>query len=240
MAFKPVALKVTINGTEYSAQPGQAILDICRRENINLPTLCFFEGLAKVGACRLCLVEIEGLSKLFPACTTPVANGQKIRTDTERLNKYRRMTTELFFAERNHICAVCVANTHCELQDLARKVGMEHVRFPYLFPSCATDATHAKFILDHNRCILCTRCVRVCAEVEGAHTWDVKGRGFFSRTISDLNQSWGASESCTSCGKCVQVCPTGALWPKDAAQGTLRKFPAKISELVSNRAGERA
>jgi bidirectional [NiFe] hydrogenase diaphorase subunit len=89
-----------------------------------------------------------------------------------------------------------------------------HVRFPYLYPNATVDASHDMFVMDHNRCILCTRCVRVCDEIEGAHTWDVMGRGTHSRVITDLNQPWGTSDTCTSCGKCVQVCPTGALSSK--------------------------
>ena len=94
-----------------------------------------------MGACRLCLVEIEGINKLLPACTTKVAANQVIKTQTERLKKYQKITTELLFAERNHVCAVCVANGNCELQDLGYKVGMEHVRFPYLFPKAEVDTS---------------------------------------------------------------------------------------------------
>jgi bidirectional [NiFe] hydrogenase diaphorase subunit len=98
-------------------------------------------------------------------------------------------------------------------------VGMDHVRFPYQHPTLDVDASHWRFGLDNNRCVLCTRCVRVCDEIEGAHTWDVAGRGAASRVITDLNQPWGQSESCTACGKCVQVCPTGALLEKAQAAG---------------------
>ena len=100
---------------------------------------------------------------------------------------------------------------------------MTHVRYPYLFPEVAVDASHDRFILDHNRCILCTRCVRVCDEIEGAHTWDVMGRGTHSRVITDMNQPWGDSETCTSCGKCVQACPTGALSGKGKAVAEMEK-----------------
>jgi bidirectional [NiFe] hydrogenase diaphorase subunit len=97
------------------------------------------------------------------------------------------------------------------------------VTLPYLYPKMAIDASHARFVLDHNRCVLCTRCVRVCDEVEGAHTWDLMGRGVQSRVISDLAQPWGTSESCTSCGKCVHVCPTGALFEKGASVSEMTK-----------------
>ena len=91
--------------------------------------------------------------------------------------RYRRLILELLFSERNHICSVCVSNGHCELQTLAQTLGMTHVHFPYHYPKLPVDASHERFVVDHNRCILCTRCVRVCDEIEGAHTWDVMGRG---------------------------------------------------------------
>ncbi len=203
---------LTLDGRPVSAGPDQTVLDLCREHGIPLPTLCHLDGLSEVGACRLCLVEVKGAPRLQPACATVPEEGMEIATDSERLRRYRRQILELLFAERNHICAVCVANGRCELQDLATTLGMESVRFPYRHPRTEMDASHPRFVLDHARCILCTRCVRVCDEIEGAHTWDVAGRGAASRVIIDLAQPWGTSTSCTSCGKCVQVCPTGALF----------------------------
>ena len=130
-----------------------------------------------MGACRLCLVEIKGSNKLLPACVTTVQEGMQISTSTDRLKTHRRTILEMLFAERNHICSVCVSNGHCELQSLAQQQGLTHVRLPYRNPDLGVDASHERFTVDHNRCILCTRCVRVCAEVEGAHIWDVMGRG---------------------------------------------------------------
>ncbi len=224
-----------IDGKAVECAPGQTLLQVCRKNGIPLPTLCFLEGLGNVGACRLCLVEIEGSPRLFPACTTPAAPNMKVRTDSERLKEYRKMTVELLFAERNHVCAVCVSNGACELQDLAAEVGMTRVRFPYLFPTHRLDGTHRLYNMDHNRCVLCTRCVRVCDEVEGAHHWDVAGRGHNSRIISDFDRPWGDSDTCTDCGKCVEVCPTGALWPKALVQGKIKKEPMFIAELVERR-----
>ncbi len=106
----------------------------------------------------------------------------EVTTDSERLKTYRRTILELLFTERNHICSVCVSNGNCELQSLAQKLDMTHVHFPYLYPKLAVDASHERFVMDHNRCILCTRCVRVCDEIEGAHTWDMMGRGIDCRT----------------------------------------------------------
>jgi len=177
-----------------------------------VPTLCQLDGLSDVGACRLCLVEVAGSHKLAPACVTTVAEGMVVTTESPRLHEYRKMILELLFAERNHVCAVCVANGKCELQYLATKLDMDHVRYDYLTPPASVDISHDRFGLDHNRCIMCTRCVRSCDEVEGAHTWDVSGRGTGVRVITDMNQPWGESRTCTSCGKCVQACPTGALF----------------------------
>jgi bidirectional [NiFe] hydrogenase diaphorase subunit len=147
----------------------------------------------------------------------------EVTTTSERLEHYRRGIVELLFAERNHVCSVCVSNGHCELQSMAQKLGITHIHYPYRFPNAEVDASHDRFIVDHNRCILCTRCVRVCDEIEGAHTWDVMGRGIDSQVITDLNQPWGSSDTCTSCGKCVQVCPTGALFEKGRSVAEMEK-----------------
>ena len=217
------ARTLIVDGQHVSADENETLLEAATDVGIQIPTLCHLEGLSNIGACRMCLVEVTGSAKLLPACVTKVAEGMEVRTDTERLHKYRLMILELLFAERNHICAVCVANGHCDLQALAQRHGMSHVRFSYLYPPAVVDASHDRFVIDHNRCILCTRCVRVCNEIEGAHTWDVMGRGTNSRVITDLHQPWGDSETCTSCGKCVQVCPTGALFEKGKSVAEMAK-----------------
>jgi bidirectional [NiFe] hydrogenase diaphorase subunit len=215
---------LVIDEHEVSARAGQTILEVARESEINIPTLCHLDGLSDVGACRLCLVEVKGSNKLLPACVTTVQEGMEISTSTDRLKTHRRTILEMLFAERNHVCSVCVANGHCELQSLAQEQGLTHVRLPYRNPDLGVDASHERFTLDHNRCILCTRCVRVCAEVEGAHIWDVMGRGTDSIIISDLHQPWGES-ACTRCGKCVQVCPTGALFDKSKIGSDHPKYP---------------
>jgi bidirectional [NiFe] hydrogenase diaphorase subunit len=229
------AKTLTIDGQLVSARSGETILQAARDADIAIPTLCHFDGLSDVGACRLCLVEVEGQPKLLASCVTAVAEGMVVHTNTARLREYRRMILELLFAERNHVCSVCVVNGHCELQDLAVGQGMDHVRFDYQFPRLSADLSHQQFGMDHNRCVMCTRCVRVCDEIEGVHTWDVMGRGAGVRVITDMNQPWGKSDTCTSCGKCVQVCPTGALFPQGATVGSVRKDHQRIELLVAAR-----
>jgi bidirectional [NiFe] hydrogenase diaphorase subunit len=203
-----------IDDQDIGAREDQTILEAAREHGIEIPTLCHLQGLSDVGACRLCLVEVKGVNRLQAACVTMVAEGMEVVTDSQRLQKYRRTIVEMLFTERNHVCSVCVSNGHCELQTLAQTLGMTHVHLPYLRDMHYVDASHERFVVDHNRCVLCTRCVRVCDEIEGAHTWDVMGRGTSAKVITDLNQPWGTSETCTGCGKCVHVCPTGALSEK--------------------------
>jgi bidirectional [NiFe] hydrogenase diaphorase subunit len=212
-----------IDGIDVSAADDQTILQVARERGIFIPTLCYLEGLSFVGACRLCVVEIDGNPNPVSACATFPQEGMEVRTNTERLQGYRRLILEMLFAEGNHVCAVCVVNGHCELQWLANKLGMNYNSLENFNPAKKVDASHYRFAIDHNRCILCTRCVRVCDEIERAHIWDVMGRGVNSKVITELNQPWGESLNCTSCGKCINVCPTGALFKKSKAVAEMEK-----------------
>jgi bidirectional [NiFe] hydrogenase diaphorase subunit len=212
-----------IDGIDVGAREDETLLELAEENGIFIPTLCHMEGLSEWGGCRLCMVEIKGSNRLMPACMTYAEEGMDVVTDSERLHKYRTMILDLLFSERNHVCSVCVSNGHCDLQYMSEKLGMTHVGVPYLNPVLPVDASHDYFIMDHNRCILCQRCVRVCREIEGAQTKGTLGRGVETRVITDLNEPWGQAMSCTSCGKCVQVCPTGALVQKGKSVAEMTK-----------------
>lgn len=214
----PQKITLTINGKVCEGKQGHTILDIARANGIYIPTLCHLEGLTAWGGCRLCIVEIEGSPKVVPSCATPAVAGSKIRTDTPRLQGLRKATLELLFSERNHICPMCPFNKgDCGLQHQGYLHGITNIRYQYLYPSLSADLTPKYFGLDHNRCILCTRCVRTCDEIEGVHTLDVANRGNKNLIVADLAVGIGQSETCTSCGACVANCPTGALFDKAAA-----------------------
>jgi len=228
-------VSVRIDGELCTATEGQTIYEVASANGRYIPALCHMDGLSSAGTCRLCLVEVAGIGRLLPSCTTPVHSGMSVTTDSENLAHHRLMALELLFVERNHICAVCVSNGHCELQGLALKLGLTHVRFPYNYPRLPVDTSHPRFVLDHNRCVLCSRCVRVCDEIEGAHVWDIAARGINSVVVSDLDRPWGDSESCTSCGKCVQACPTGALVEKGHAVEEMTKRNVVVTKLAAKR-----
>jgi len=228
-------VSIRIDGELIEAKEGMTLFEAAQMSGKFVPGLCQLKGLTSVGACRLCMVEVAGVNRLLPSCTTPVQAGMSIVTNSPRLAGYRKMVLELLFAEGNHICAVCVSNNHCELQELAQKLGVHQVHFAYSYPRRPVDASHPRYILDHNRCIYCTRCVRVCAEVEGAHVWDIMGRGVSSRIGAEMNKPWGKAPSCTSCGKCVQVCPTGALAERGFAAGEMIKKPEVVTRLATLR-----
>jgi len=232
-------ITIRIDGELVKTDRGSSIFEAAKTNGKHIPGLCNMKGLRPVGACRLCMVEVAGVNRLLPSCTTPAQEGMSVTIRSSRLDAYRKQALELLLSERNHVCAVCVSNGHCELQSLATALGVTNVRYGYRYPKLQVDLSHPRYVLDHNRCILCTRCVRVCAEVEGAHVWDIAGRGIHSMLTCEMNRTWGGSRNCTSCGKCVQVCPTGALAEKGFAVEEMIKRTASVERLAVVRGGGR-
>jgi bidirectional [NiFe] hydrogenase diaphorase subunit len=210
-------IKLKIDNVEVAVPEGTTILEAAKSNGIDIPTLCNLEGLSGYGGCRLCMVEIHGSPKLFAACVTPVGMGMEVITQSDKLREYRKMAIQFILSERTHICAVCVANNACELQKLANDLGVDHVMFEREWTRLPVDSTHDFLVLDRNRCILCTRCLRVCDEIEGVHTLDLKMRGKDAQVIVDLDEDWVNSSSCTSCRKCAKVCPVGAIYVESVA-----------------------
>ena len=216
-------ITLTINERQVKGKEGDTVLEVCQANGIDLPTLCHLEGLSDVGACRMCVVEIERERRPVPACTYPARDGLVVNTHTPELEKYRRLILELIFTERNHFCMFCEQSGDCELQKLAYRYQMDNVRYPYTFPSLPVDSLSDYLVIDHNRCILCGRCVRACSEVAGIHALDFGKRGWRTVVSADLEQSLGES-SCLSCGACMQACPAGAIFSK------LSLYKGKTSE----------
>lgn len=221
-------VRLQIDGRALQVAEGSSLLQACHEAGISVPTLCFVEGLSVVGACRLCLVSVAGQPRPLAACTTAVGAGMVVETRNATLTLLRRLGLELLFQEGNHVCAFCVASGSCELQSLAQQLGVDHLRYPAQRQQRRVDASHPRFLLDHNVCILCSRCVRVCAEIEGAQVWELAERGSATRLVAGLDQPWGSVDACTSCGKCVQLCPTGALADKAWTTGE-RQVDASVA-----------
>ena len=217
-------MTLTIDGKQVKGQEGDTVLDICQANDIDVPTLCHMNGLSDVGACRMCVVDIEGERRPVPSCTYPARDGLVVKTNSDELERYRRQILELMFSERNHFCMFCEQSGDCELQKLAYRYRMDNVRYPYCFPTLPVDAVSDYLVIDHNRCVLCGRCVRVCGEIAANYTLDFSGRGWRTVVAADLEQPL-AESSCVTCGACVQACPTGAIFSKTSLYRGIRHPP---------------
>ncbi len=207
-------VKIRINGMEVEASPDKTLYQVAKELGIHIPVLCHFEPLIPKGACRICVVEDRGALKT--ACTTPVAPGMDIQTDSPKVMEARKMNLQLIFSERNHYCMYCERTGECELQNLGYEHGLDHFEFPTYERRFPVDNSHEYILFDHNRCVLCRRCVRACSDLAGHYVLSESERGIETMIIADLGFPLGES-SCVSCGLCVQVCPTGALIDKRCA-----------------------
>ncbi len=209
-------VNITINGQKISTKAGITVLQAAREAGIDIPTLCDHPALSPVGACRMCIVEIKGQRTLQTSCTFPVTDGMEIQTDSKTVTDARKLVLDMIFSERNHFCPYCEMSGNCELQNLGYRYRVDHWVFPTYTKAFPLDATHKYYLMEHNRCVLCGRCIRACDELVANHTLGLGQRGSGSMVHADANIPLGES-SCISCGTCTQVCPTGALFYKRSA-----------------------
>ena len=210
-------VQITINGKQIEVPEGTTVLRAAEMAGIKIPKLCDHKELTPYGGCRLCIVEVQGVRVPMASCTLPVSQGQVINTETEALKKSRKFILSMLFSERNHFCPFCqVSGGDCELQNAAYEEEMTHWPIQPGWNNFVVDTSHPYFVLDNNRCILCRRCVRACAEMAGNFTLSVAERGAKSMIVADTDVALGES-TCIKCGSCVQVCPTGAIIDRTSA-----------------------
>ena len=205
-----------IDGVEVSVPEGTSVMAAAVDAGVRVPKLCATDSLEAFGSCRLCLVEIEGRKGYPASCTTAVAPGMKVRTQTPKLADLRRGVMELYISDHPLDCLTCSANGNCELQDMAGVVGLREVRYGYEGENhlkAEKDNSNPYFSFDPSKCIVCSRCVRACEETQGTFALTIDGRGFASMVSPSENQPFMESE-CVSCGACVQACPTATLMEK--------------------------
>ncbi len=204
------SIKLTIDGKEVITAAGNTILMAARQAKIHIPTLCYHPRLPISGACRACVVEVEGRPALVASCATPVAEGMVVHTRSARVLRARRLVVDLLLASGDHNCLLCQSNGVCELQEMAYDLGVESFRFPVDSPRYPKDTSNSMIERDLNKCILCGRCVRACNEVQVNEVIDFGYRGGKAKIITAWDLPYGESD-CVFCGECVSVCPTGSL-----------------------------
>jgi len=234
---------VTINGMTVAVEGERNLLEVIRKAKVDLPTFCYHSELSIYGACRLCLVEVEGRGTV-PACSTPPEAGMKVATHTPQIRELRKIIVELLLANHDNNCPTCSKSAHCQLQSLARKLGVEKVRFKPTPKEARIDVSTASLVRDPDKCVLCGDCVRVCSEIQGIGAIDFAFRGANVAVLPAFGKDLAHVE-CVYCGQCSRVCPTGALVPKSqvaevwaALHDPTKKVVAQIAPAVRVALGE--
>jgi predicted molibdopterin-dependent oxidoreductase YjgC len=212
-------ITLTINGQKVTAGAETTVFEAARAAGIYIPSLCYYPDLKPYGACRVCLVEIEGMRGLPTSCTTPVSAGMKVRTESEAINKVRRSVVELLIADHPADCLTCSSNQHCELQKVAAYLNIREIRLPKKEPAFTIDNSNPFFSLDRNKCILCARCTRACNEISCVGAIDMINRGYAMK-VATFGDGRLFDSVCQSCGECSVRCPVGALSPVKSLQPT--------------------
>lgn len=207
-------LTIEVNGKKINAREDEMIFSALKRAGIHVPTLCNMEGLKPSGACRICVVDVEGFNNLVPSCSYPVSEGMKIKTHSPRAVKARKTIIELLLANHPDDCLYCERNNCCGLSDLAVEYGVRERRFPASRNRHPLDVSSPSIVRDPEKCILCGKCVRMCEEIQGVAAIDFIKRGSQATVGCAFDQGLNVS-SCVNCGQCIMVCPTGALREKN-------------------------
>ena len=206
-------VNIKINGTDIAVQNGSTILQAAARAGIPIPHLCYLRDINEIGACRICVVEVEGTERLVPACNTRVVEGMSIHTNTPRVREARKTNLRLILSQHNSTCTTCIRSGNCELQNLAHYLNIHYQPYP-VKPERSRLDMDVPVIREASKCIKCMRCIQVCDKIQGMHIWDVVGTG--SRTTVDVAGGRSLKDTdCTFCGQCVTHCPTGALTARD-------------------------
>ncbi|MCL2304083.1 MAG: NADH-dependent [FeFe] hydrogenase, group A6 [Planctomycetaceae bacterium] len=205
--------QIEINGRKVDAEPGEMLLTTLRRNGINVPTLCHIAELLPTGACRMCVVEVDGQRNLVPSCAFPVFDGMKVKTHSARAVEARKTIVELLLADHPEDCFYCERNGNCQLQDLSEQLGVRSKRYLGEKNTYPLDTSGESIVRDSSKCIKCGKCVRVCEEIQGVACIDFINRGSQTTIGTAFNEGINVS-SCVNCGQCVTICPTGALTGK--------------------------
>jgi iron-only hydrogenase group A len=213
-------LTIEVNGRQIQAHTDETVLDACERAGVRIPTLCHLAHLSPTGACRMCVVEVEGQRSLVPSCAFPVAAGMKVRTHSPRATQARQVIVELLMSNHPDDCLYCVRNSDCRLRELSAELGVRGRRFHGSKLRYHLDTSSPALVRDPAKCILCGKCVRICDEVQGVGCLDFVGRGSKTVVGTAFNQGLNVS-SCINCGQCIMVCPTGALSEQNSVPAVL-------------------
>ncbi|MDD4066858.1 MAG: NADH-dependent [FeFe] hydrogenase, group A6 [Clostridia bacterium] len=224
-------VKLTIDGIEVEVPVDYTVLEAAEVAQIDIPTLCYLKNINQIGACRMCIVEIEGMRGFVTSCTQPVANGMVVKTNTPQLIEARKVTMELLLSNHANSCTTCVRNTNCELQALAKKLNVTEIEYEGEKIDMMLDEISPSIVRDPNKCILCGRCVAMCKQVQKVGAIEKMNRGFNTVISGTFNMSL-ANVNCVNCGQCINVCPTGALSEKDNTKEVWKALQDKDKYVV--------